>query len=572
MDGDLWLRSRRLSRRRALRGFAGAAGIVGLGVAGCAQPASPAEPTAPPAAAPTSAPAAGGATQPTAAPAKPTPKYGGIFKTGTTTVERNLDPHASNGAGGAHGSANSYSNLITYKWGPEVQPLGTYIPGPDLAESWTQPDERTYIFKLRPGVKFHNVAPVNGRELVAEDILYSFDRIRELKFYAPLLQGIGKTEAVDKYTVKVTMDKPNADVLINLCDRSAKIVAKEAVAVNGNLEGPPVIGTGPWIFESWSPTAGFRGNRNPDYFLKGLPYADRIESIRASDITLLVDGFRGGSLNAVGNGFTPELADQVLKAVPKASIAWAPFDRAPDDIGLNQKYEAFKNKKVRQAISKAIDRQAMIAATAGGKAILSAGLNPPTPDWILPQDELKKLYARDLEGAKRLMQEAGLAAGFEVKSITNTTLANAYVAESELIQSYLKDINIRITIDVLDPATFFQRQATGQYDMYISVVGITGPNANLYARYYTGGAANSYGYSNTALDKLIDDQAVLARDPDGRKKIWQEMQRIIIDDAVVQNVMIRQQPIISAPEVMDFYPYCEMLQGQNYWTTAWFNR
>src|SRR5262245_42165801 len=138
MDGDLRLRSRRISRRRVLASGAGAVGVVSLGLAGCAQPASPAAPTAPAATAPTSAPAAGGATQPTAAPAKPTPKMGGTFKTGTTTVERNLDPHASNGAGGAHGSANSYSNLITYKWGPEIQPLGTYIPGPDLAESWTQ--------------------------------------------------------------------------------------------------------------------------------------------------------------------------------------------------------------------------------------------------------------------------------------------------------------------------------------------------------------------------------------------------------------------------------------------------
>src|SRR5439155_1888846 len=125
----------------------------------------------------TAAPAATGAPgAPTApasgAPASPaavTPKRGGTIRTGTTAVERNLDPEQLNGGHGSHGSSNCYNQLLTFKWGPDVK-VPAYIVTSDLAESWTQTDDLTYVFKLRQGVKWHNLKPVNGRELVADDI------------------------------------------------------------------------------------------------------------------------------------------------------------------------------------------------------------------------------------------------------------------------------------------------------------------------------------------------------------------------------------------------------------------
>src|SRR5262249_40431277 len=141
----------RLTRRSVLRGTA--TGVVGLGLAGCATTSAPSPaPTAPQGApiAPTSAvPAA------TQVPAAAAPEYGGTPTTLAAPPARNLDPHTGGPAStGAAGPLICYSQLVCYKWGPDVK-LPSYTPTGDLAESWTQPDDLTYVFKLRPGVKFH---------------------------------------------------------------------------------------------------------------------------------------------------------------------------------------------------------------------------------------------------------------------------------------------------------------------------------------------------------------------------------------------------------------------------------
>src|SRR5947209_1830532 len=124
---------RRLSRRRVLG--AGALGVIGLGVGACTSTTetptpAPGATSAAPAGSPT--PRAGGAPPPAAS--RPTPKYGGTIKTGTTSAERSLDPHVSNGGAGSHGSMNCYNQLLCYKWGPDVKPPSYVVIG-DLAES-----------------------------------------------------------------------------------------------------------------------------------------------------------------------------------------------------------------------------------------------------------------------------------------------------------------------------------------------------------------------------------------------------------------------------------------------------
>src|SRR5204862_7448715 len=128
----------------------------------------------------------------------------------------NLDPHLLNVAAlVGHGAGMCWSQLLFFKNGPGIKMPNFEVEG-DLAESWTQPDDTTYVFKLRPGVKFHNIAPVNGRELVADDIVFSYQRVLDQKTFAAVLRGVTKMEATDRSTLKLTLDKPNADLLANL--------------------------------------------------------------------------------------------------------------------------------------------------------------------------------------------------------------------------------------------------------------------------------------------------------------------------------------------------------------------
>src|SRR5262245_22939644 len=201
------------SRRAVLRSGA----MSGIGIAGLATLSCTPSSVAPPA--PTTAPAAGSAATTvaaTVAPAPAQPKYGGTVKGLSNSSEAHLDVHMPGGSGSGIRLQVCYSQLLAYKWGKEFVPP-SFIVGPDLAESWSQPDDLTYIFKLRPGAKWHNIAPVNGREATAEDVVYSYQRIRDLKSYAANLGGVAQLEAVDKNTFRMTLERPNADILGNLC-------------------------------------------------------------------------------------------------------------------------------------------------------------------------------------------------------------------------------------------------------------------------------------------------------------------------------------------------------------------
>src|SRR5262244_3363009 len=145
----------------------------------------------------------------------------------------------------------THSRLLKYKAGPGVQP-GSFILEGDLAESWSQPNDTTYIFKLRKGVRWHAKPPVNGRELTADDV---------------------------KYTVKMTLKEPYVWFLDMVANPMAlAIVPKEAVEKFGDLKKwEAMIGTGPWMLDSYRPNVGVTFVRNPSYFLAGLPYIDRVE-------------------------------------------------------------------------------------------------------------------------------------------------------------------------------------------------------------------------------------------------------------------------------------------------------
>src|SRR5262245_49004646 len=149
----------------------------------------------------------------------------------------------------------AYSRLVKVKAGPSVKPM-TYPIEADLAESWTQPNDTTYIFKLKKGVRWHPKPPVNGRELTADDVKYTYERFLTVTGNPnkPVLDSVDKIEALDKYTVKFTLKEPNAWFLDMLASTSTWIIAKECVEKFGDLKKvESVVGTGPWMLEKWEP-------------------------------------------------------------------------------------------------------------------------------------------------------------------------------------------------------------------------------------------------------------------------------------------------------------------------------
>ena len=135
----------------------------------------------------------------------------------------------------------THSRLLRHKAGPGIAP-GTFPIEGDLAESWTQPSETTYIFKLRKGVRWQNKAPVNGREVTADDVVYSVERFRTISGNANayMLSSVDKVEAPDKYTVKITLKEPYVWLLDMLANSHAvPIIQRGSIDQPGGGHGRP---------------------------------------------------------------------------------------------------------------------------------------------------------------------------------------------------------------------------------------------------------------------------------------------------------------------------------------------
>src|SRR6266700_4012988 len=202
------------------------------------------------------------------------PKRGGILRArGWDPVH--FDPHVTRNFKTHTALSYVYSKLLRHKVGPDVPP-GTFIVEPDLAERWEAPDDTTYIFYLRQGVKWHNKPPVNGRELVAEDVKFSFDRFLTVPGNPErqLLESVDRVEVVDRYTVKFLLNEPFVWLLDILANAMCMwIIAPEVVEKYGDLKTvDTAIGTGPFLLEHYEPNVKTVFRRHPAYFRPALPY------------------------------------------------------------------------------------------------------------------------------------------------------------------------------------------------------------------------------------------------------------------------------------------------------------
>src|SRR5499425_1997955 len=313
-----------------------------------------------------------------------------------------------------------YSRLVRHKVGADVQP-GTFIVEPDLAERWETPDDTTYVFHLRHGVHWHNKPPVNGRELVAEDVKFTFQRFltEPGNPERQLLEAVDRVEVVDRYTVKFLLNEPFVWLLDILASAICMwIIAPEVVETYGDLKKvESAIGTGPFLLERYEPNVKIVFRRNPDYFRPGLPYVDGVEWLVLDDESTGLAMYRTGQLDA-GPGGNWTVRQEDLEALKKSH----PHLRYQDMLAINSTtiwmrtdQPPFNDVRVRRAISQAIDRQALIEAVylrGEPTAAVPRGLQ----EWSLPVDQLgagAKYYQYDPHEAKRFLAEAGFPNGFK---------------------------------------------------------------------------------------------------------------------------------------------------------------
>jgi len=479
---------------------------------------------------------AGAAMVPTLARAQ-TPKRGGTLAIRTYDPPH-FDPFQTISFKTHIALSFTHSRLLRHKAGPSVAP-GTFPIEGDLAESWTQPSETTYVFKLRKGVRWQAKPPVNGRELTADDVVFSVNHFLTVKGNANayMLKSVDKVEAPDKYTVKFTLKEPFVwflDMLAN--PHAVAIVAKEVVEKFGDFKKwESVVGTGPWMLDSYRPNVGLSYARNPTYFQQGLPYIDRIEATVDEDNASRMAAFLSGKYD-LGWEFPGTIArvdwvqikDTLAQRRPNLKTVEFP---APvmNHISMRTDQKPFSDVRVRHAMSMAIDRKAIIESAYEGVG----AINPPVPvalkEWSIPLDKLgegAKYYKHDPTEAKRLLAAAGYPNGFPGTMCFTTYGSPVLVDIMQLVQKDLKTVGIDVKIDQKEYGAYIATCFYGKFESmtFGPQTGFLEPDNFLFGQYYPEELKNQSHINDPVVaDMLVRQRRTL--DLTKRREIIYDIQR-----------------------------------------------
>jgi peptide/nickel transport system substrate-binding protein len=432
----------------------------------------------------------------------------------------------------------THSRLLRHKAGPSVVP-GTFPIEGDLAESWTQPNETTYVFKLRRGVKWHNKPPVNGRELTADDVVFSVNHFLTVKGNANayMLRAVDKVEAPDKYTVKFTLKEPFVwflDMISN--PHAVAIVAKEVVEKHGDLKKPEaVIGTGPWMLDSYRPNVGLIYVRNPNYFVQGLPYIDRIEATVDEDNASRMAAFLSGKYDlgwefpgTINRVDWVQIKDTLKQKRPKLQTIEFPSP-VMSHISMRTDQKPFSDARVRQAMSMAIDRQAIIEAVLEGVGSMNPAVPAALKEWSIPFDKLgegAKYYKYDPAEAKKLLAAAGYPNGFPGTMCFTTYGSTILVDTMQLVQKDLKAVGIDVKIDQKEYGAYIATCFYGKFDSmtFGPQTGFLEPDNFLFGQYYPEELKNQSHINDPAVaDMLVRQRRTF--DVAKRREIIYDIQR-----------------------------------------------
>ena len=432
----------------------------------------------------------------------------------------------------------THSRLLRHKAGPSVVP-GTFPIEGDLAESWTQPSETTYVFKLRKGVRWQNKPPVNGRELTADDVVFSVNHFLTVQGNANayMLKSVDKVEALDKYTVKFTLKESFVwflDMLAN--PHAVAIVAREVVDKHGDLKKwESVVGTGPWMLDSYRPNVGLAYVRNPNYFQSGLPYIDRIEATVDEDNALRMAAFLSGKYDlgwefpgTINRVDWVQIKDTLKQKRPKLQTVEFPSP-VMSHISMRTDQKPFSDVRVRQAMSLAIDRKAIIEAVFEGVGAMNPAVPAALKEWSIPFDKLgdgAKYYRHDPAEAKRLLAAAGYPNGFPGTMCFTTYGSTILVDSLQLVQKDLKAVGIDVRIDQKEYGAYIATCFYGKFDSmtYGPQTGFLEPDNFLFGQYYPEELKNqSHIVDNKVAEMLVRQRRTF--DQAKRREIIYDIQR-----------------------------------------------
>ncbi|MFH0810046.1 MAG: ABC transporter substrate-binding protein [Pseudomonadota bacterium] len=464
----------------------------------------------------------------------------GYVRLALETDPLNLDPRLSIDAASARVGQLLYNGLL------RLDQHGNL--GCDLASDWHLEGDRTYIVRLREGVRFHD-----GRILNAQDVVHTFRSILDPALASPRREGLSHlrgVEATGPLTVRFTLKEPYAPFTDELMQ---PIVPRDAGKKNSFGQHP--VGTGPYRLVRWLPgerldLAAFGGHFARTPKVPGLAVR-----IIPDDTTRVLEIQRGG-LDFVQNLVPPDMVS-LIEAGRQCRVI-----KVPGNIycymGFNLEDPVLANPKVRRAIAHVLDRHGMIRHLLAGLARPAAGLLPPE-HWA--SEPNVRRYAYDPALAERLLNEAGFrrdALGWRFTLLYKTTQMDMSKRKAELIQDQLARVGIRVEIRSYEWATFFADIQHGSFQLFsLDWVGLSDPD--IFRHLFSSKAippdgANRGRYQNPLVDRLLEEGRA-SLDRGLRQDIYRRVQRIVAEELPYLSLWHYTNVIVMNRDLHGFTPY-----------------
>jgi peptide/nickel transport system substrate-binding protein len=520
-----------MNRRTLITLLAGGASASVLAACGVAPQAPAPAPTTAPAGTAAAKPAATVAISATAQPTAVTPKSGGILKQAMALEVVSLDPMLK--VQNDFAWIGVYDRLIQYDDKLKPQPM--------LAESWdVSSDAKQVKINLRKGVQFHS-----GREMTSDDVKYSLQRAANPKVAAAQYTGMASwfsgVDTPDKYTAIFRSEQPRPTIFdllefLNICDKDS-------------LEGPDAkstaVGTGPFKFVEWVPGDHVTLTKNPNYWQSGKPYLDGIQIPILRDQQAMATQLEAGAIDVAR---LPNLVDfNRLKTDSKYQALLNPLTGAHYEAGFNLTMPPFDNKKLRQALSYAVDKKRFVDTILGGVgAPESLPWLPSSPAY---EQSKQNFYAFDLDKARALLAESGVT-NLEFDYMANP-VNDQTTGFGQIYQSDLAKIGVKMNIKNYDGATWLD-QVNGR--KFVGIYMASGTYFNLSpSTAFTNGKAFNPDLNNSAFKsekyvQLISTGAT-ETDPAKLKDAYSQLNDLVLDESFVYLITISPPTILAKSNV-----------------------
>jgi len=413
-----------------------------------------------------------------------------------------------------------------------------------LAKSYeVSEDSKTWTVEIREGVTFHD-----GSKLTSEDVVYTFERLIDPDVGSALLGTLGSlidsVEALDEYTVKFELSRPDAAFHKKLTDSNAAIISSEYNYEEKGDTDP--MGSGAFKVEEVVPRERVITTANEDYWKEGLPKVEHLTFLMVPEKETAVRMLSSGQ----GDIITDLSPDQYLRLQSNNKVR--PLNEqyaAPIMIDLNTNKEPFNNKKVRQALAHTIDRQSLLESAGFGLGTI--GNDTPIPTWHKFYDDLGGVRKRNVEKAKQLLEEAGYSDGVNVTLYCGSNIPPV-LSVALTVQEMAKSAGFNIELHTLPRSTYLSKYWL-KVPMSATLWGHREDITQLLGSSLTCDASwNASHYCNEELDENVE-KASATTDPEERQKYFSKIQEILHEDVPAVIPMFKDYLGATSTRVAGFH-------------------